>query len=76
MLIPEIVYSNQKIEKDYLVCLRITNKWHVVECYDTPADACEQRDSLATDALISGLISDPLFYQVFHKNFVEIKELQ
>lgn len=71
------VYSNQPIKtlKNYLVCKRVSNKWQVVTSHNVYEVAEVSRDTRATNDLIEGLITDPLFYKIFYKDNVEIKEL-
>lgn len=76
MITPDTVYFNKDLHKDndWIVCKKISKKWVIIEEHDNPSDACRRRDELANNDLIDGKISDPLFYQVFHKKFTKIEK--
>ena len=73
----KIVYTNKKGDpnKKYLICKRISNKWQVITEYEDIQNAVEARDEIASKELIEGTITDTLFYKIFYKDMIEIKEL-
>ena len=77
MITVDKAYFNKNLQKnkDWMVCKKIAKKWIVIEEYDNPSDACQRRDVLSKNDLINGRISDPLFYQVLHKNFTKTERL-
>jgi hypothetical protein len=78
-----IVYSNKirdpksnsvQPHEDYFICKRIENRWHIIEGHSEITTAAQMQDKLIEYDLINGYISDPLFYRIFHRNLVEVKD--
>ena len=72
-----VVYSNQPKEtlKNYLVCKRVSNKWQVVTSYKYYEVAEASKKIRAAHELTAGTVTDTLFYRIYYKENVEIKEL-
>lgn len=58
-------------EDNFFICKKINKKWHVIESHITAKQAHKAMQILADHALIRGHISDPSYYMVCRKSFLE-----
>lgn len=60
----------------YLVCKEIDHKWQIMASYDCVVTAQVVKNNSAEEQLINGEITDPLCWQVFHRDFVKVRKVK